>query len=103
MSLPTILYNQLRINARAVAFGLLATLLSISLYSAFLICAYLLGTLPVDLWRHTDPPFMATINSIYRRLSFIFGQGEEADSFAHFVEVAASWCSLAAGAALAKK
>ncbi len=145
MSLLIILYNQLRLNARAAAFGLFGAFLSVVLYSAFyvltpldpclmglpagllighaislgalgkrhrflsalammlFICAYLFGTLPVDLWRHTDQPFMATIESIYKRLAFIFGQGEEADSFAHFVEVVASWFSLVSGANLARK
>ncbi len=103
MSHLIILYNRLRLNARAVAFGLLATLLSIALYSAFLICAYLLGSLPVDLWHHSEQPLWAAIESVYRRVAIVFAQGEEADSFAHFPDVLASWLSLVAGAALARK
>ncbi|GEM_PF-2445198 len=145
MSLLIILYNHLRLNPRAVAFGFFAALLAVALYSAFyvltpldpclmglpaglmighaislgalgrrhhffvivammlFISSYLLGTVPVDLWRHREQPFWATAESIYKRFAFIFGQGEEADSFAHFIEVAASWVSLVGGAALARK
>ena len=145
MSLLIILYNQLRLNARAGAFGLFASFLSVTLYSAFyvftpldpclmslpagllighavslgalvkrhpflvvlattlFICSYLLGTLPVDLWRHPDQVFWAAVESIFKRFAFVFMQGEEADSFGHFVEVVASWVSLACGAALARK
>ncbi|MCX6614386.1 MAG: hypothetical protein NTW74_26545 [Acidobacteria bacterium] len=145
MSLFIILYNQLRLNARAAVFGLVASFLAVAVYSAFYVltpidpclmslpagllighgvslgalgkrhrflgglavalftCSYLLGTLPVDLWRHSEQPFWTTIESIYKRFAFIFGQGEEAESFAHFVEVFSSWISLVAGAALARK
>ena len=139
MSHPIIPYKQLRLNWRALAFGLFGALLAVALYSGFyvltpldpclmglpacllighaislgalgkrhrfladaatvLCClAYVFGTLPIDLWRHFDRPFYTTIESVFKRLFFIFGQGREADSGAHFAEVVFSWISLGIG------
>jgi hypothetical protein len=145
MSLLIILYNQLRLNARAAAFGLFGGILSVGLYSAFYVftpldpclmglpagflivkaislgsfgkhphiltvvartlyvVTYLFGTLPVDLWRHSDQPFMATLNSVYNRLDFIFGQGEEAESLSHFAQIVGGWLSLFFGIGITGK
>ncbi len=139
MSFLIIIYNQLRLNARAAILGLFGGVLAVWLYSAFyaftpldpclmgfpagfliakaislgsfgkhphiltvfartlFVFTYLFGTLPVDLWRHSDQPFMATLESVYKRFQFVFGQGEEAESFAHFAEILAGWISLLAG------
>lgn len=145
MSHLIILYNRLRLNARAVAFGLLAAILSICLYSAFyfftpldpclislpvglfighmvslgalgrrdrflaaiavylIVASYLLGTLPVDLWRNPHEPFTAILYSIYNRFALVFTLREAFDSFGHFVEVGGAWLSFIAGVFLAQK
>ena len=137
--------KQLRLNARAIVFGLFGALLSVALYSAFYVftpldpclmalpagflivkaislgsfgkhphilivvartlyvVTYLCGTLPVDLWRHSNQPFMATLDSVYNRLDFIFGQGEEAESFAHFAHIVGGWLSLFLGIGITGK
>ncbi len=145
MSHSIIPYKQLRLNARAILFGLIGALFSVALYSAFYVftpldpclmalpagflivkaislgsfgkhphiltvvartlyvLTYLCGTLPVDLWRHPNQPFMATLDSVFNRLDFIFGQGEEAESFSHFAQIVGGWLSLFFGIGITGK